>query len=179
MKISTIKFAPLVFICLIASCINSVPVCENCEFTCLDGTESDILTNDCLTDYECTFKILGDSEINIEESSGIGDGNKTVFEMITHTEGSPLIIDDEFTNTFIFELDASQESFSVENEELEAMNAHSRRICFCPNHDFYKLTQGCMQGEKQDDGTWFIQADLIQPEELGEVELKFELQFTQ
>lgn len=105
-------------------------------------------------------------------------GDKTVFQMINSTEGNLDIADDEYTNILVFELDESLSSFSVENDELETMNVHYRTICFCDEVDFKSITLGCMQGEKQTDGTWFVQGKLEVQYSNGNDEVNFDSQFT-
>ena len=164
MKNSTI----VLFLLLILSCTQEeesilIPICENCSFTCLDSNELEVLTNDCNENWDCNFNVLGQSTISLEEFSGIAFGDKNVFEMVSRTEGDSLIADDEFTNTLILELDANQSSFSVEDLEMEGMQVHYRVSCFCTNLRFIPVTSGCIQGEKQTDGTWRIQGHCIVP----------------
>ena len=133
-----------------------VPTCEQCDFNCLDSNDTDIITNNCLDNWTCSFQISPQSKVDIEEYEGKTIGNKNVFQMINSTEGSPMIADDELTNILVLELEESQNSFTVEGAEMENMDVHFRRICYCIDSEFKAVTTGCIQGEKQTDGTWFI-----------------------
>lgn len=159
---------------------NEEPIVEQNEqqtFTCIDANATDVITNDCIDDWECKFKLTSESSVDVSEIEGLSSGDKIVFQMINHTEGSLLIADDEFTNILVFELDESQEFFVVHDSEMEAMNVHFRTLCFCSNIDFVAVTSGCLQGAKQTDGTWLIQGHLTVPYFFGNIDLKFDAQF--
>ncbi len=154
--------------------------CEHCNFTCIDMNETDIITNDCIDNWECNFKIIPESKVNINETQGASEGDGIVFQMVNRTEGDLAIADDEFTNILVFELNNSMNSFSAEDGELEIMNMHYRTICYCDQqHTAFKIiTSGCIQGEKQSDGTWFVQGKLDIDSPNGISLVKFESQFT-
>lgn len=173
-------FLSLLTLILLQSCQQDeaqIPTCEGCEFTCLAANDPDVVTNACLDNWDCQFKFTPLSRVDTTHSQGLGSGNKTVFQMINSTEGSAEIADDEFTHILVFELDESQQSFSVEGDELSDLNVHFQRICFCIDRGFQAVTVGCMQGEKQPDGTWFVQGNLSVPFSFGDIEVKFDAQF--
>ena len=66
--------------------------------------------------------------------------------------------------------------FSVENEEIELLNAHFRRICFCAQTDFLEVSNGCIQGKKDENGIWFIQGSVTVEYDFGTVPVKFDVQ---
>ena len=176
----------LIFGCLLAfilfqSCHKNeeqVATCENCSFTCLDSNETDVITNGCINNWECNFVVTPQSKVDITEYEGLGSGAKNVFQMINSTQGDVSIADDEFTTILVFELADSQDSFAVEDSELENMKVHFRRVCHCVEGvEFSAITTGCIEGEKQADGTWFIQGNLHILYSFGEVAIKFEAQF--
>ena len=152
-------------------------ICENCNFTCLDMIEEDVITNNCVENWECSFKELPKSKVDISKFDGFTVGDKNVFQMSNDTEGDLGIADDEVSRVLVFELNENQNSFSAEDGELENMNVHFRRICYCPEVEFKKVTSGCMQGEKQTDGSWFIQGNLNVPYSFSNIEIKFDAQF--
>lgn len=154
-----------------------IPTCENCSFTCIDMNDTDVITNNCIDNWECTFRVVPQSKVHLIENYGVSAGDKNVFQMINFTEGALEIADDEFTNILVFELNESQNSFSVEDSELIKMKVHFRISCFCSEVEFKPVTSGCIQGEKQSDGTWFIQGNLKIPYSYGDVEVKFDAQF--
>ena len=174
MKNTFFLLFPMLF--LISACDKEkmeVPLCEDCNFTCLGQNEPNILTNDCQDNWDCSFRVRSQSKIALEEPQGVSSGDKHVFQMIRSTEGEEAIADDEFTEILVFELEASQNSFSVEEEELQSMQVHFRRVCFCSDVNFRPVTEGCLQGEKQEDGSWFVQGYFGEGFEFG-VEARFE-----
>lgn len=156
-----------------------IPTCDDCNFTCLGANEADVITNACLDNYECTFSVTPQSKVDTDEREGRSGGDKNVFQMINETEGSVAIADDEFTDILVFELDETQDSFSVEDNELTGMKTHYRRICYCGETEFKAVSSGCLQGEKQTDGSWFIQGNLNVVYGFGNIEVKLEAQFVQ
>ncbi len=156
---------------------NDIPTCENCNFTCLDTNATDVITNDCINNWECNFHLFENSTIDLNELRGIITGDRLAFQMVNSTEGSPSISDDEFTNILVFELPTTQSSFSVSDTELESINLNFRRICFCTGTEFRAVTSGCIQGEQQTNGTWRVQGNLVIPYHWGDVEVKIDAQF--
>ena len=176
MKNLFLKF--FVVLVLVQSCNKDEnPSCENCNFTCLDMNETDVISNTCIDNWDCNFKVTPQSKVDVNNPLGVSGGDENVFQMINETDGVLEIADDEFTNILVFELDESQDSFSVEDGELEDMQVHYKSICFCPDVVFKEVISGCLQGEKQSDGTWFIQGNLNLPSSFGNVEIKFDAQF--
>jgi len=165
------KFLKMLFLVLLIgffSCSkdeDKVPTCEECNFDCLEGTETNITTSDCFDNSECSFKVFANSKVDIEEFDGKGTGDKNFFQLLVSSQGDEFIIDDEFTDILVFELDSEQDSFSAGKEDFDAMNAHYRFICFCTETEFKKISDGCIQGVKDENGVWFIQ---------GRVEIEYE-----
>lgn len=155
----------------------SIPTCENCNFTCVDTSDPDVTTNDCLDNWTCDFNLKPQSKVDIGEYDGLAEGGKNVFQMILRTEGSLQVADDELTVILVFELEPSQTSFSVEDSELEALNVYYRRVCFCLETAFVSINSGCMQGEQQSDGSWFVQGNLSVPYSFGDVDVMFDARF--
>jgi hypothetical protein len=151
--------------------------CEHCEFTCLDTIDSDVITNDCLPNWECSFAVHSQSRVDINEFHGLASGDKNVFLLYNYTEGDPGIADDETAISLVFELDKSQNSFTAKDNDLKLMQVHFQRFCYCSEVDFKQVSLGCIQGERQSDGTWFIQGNLFIFYSFGEIHLKFYTQF--
>lgn len=171
-------FIYFLFVVLLPSCSKKeIPTCENCSFTCIAEEETDVLTNDCIDNWQCTFKVIPQSQVAINEGQGVGSGDKNVFQMHNSTQGHEAIADDELVNILVFELDESQNSFSVEDKDLAEMQVHYITICFCLDVEFKPVTSGCLQGEKQADGTWWVAGNLNATSTVGDVEVKFEAQF--
>jgi hypothetical protein len=152
----------IVMLFFLAAC-NSDPIkvttCEDCNFTCVDSNQLNIFTNSCRDNWECTFEVMNGSTVDLDQTFGISNGNKTVFKVeMVRTSVEPYVISDyESTNILVFELDEPQNSFSVEDSELSNMRIHYRNICYCADITFKPITLGCLQGEKQIDGSWFVQ----------------------
>jgi hypothetical protein len=152
-----------------------VPTCEDCNFDCTDPADDTVLTNNCKDNFDCIFEVTANASFDDNEFNGVGSGNKNVFEITSSTQGSAAIADDEFDNILVFELAAEQESFDVEGADLELLNAHFRRVCFCAETDFKKATGGCLQGLKDENGNWFVQGNLEITYSWGVMETKFDV----
>lgn len=154
-----------------------IPSCPNCAFDCLSGQESEILGNNCRENWDCAFGMHTQSMVDTNRESGFRPGANTVFRMVSSTEGDPGIADDELTQVLVFELDDSLTSVSVEGVELKQLNMYYRALCYCVDTDYKEIRNGCLQGEKQADGSWYFQGHLIAEYSFGEEELKFEARF--
>ncbi|WOK04812.1 hypothetical protein [Imperialibacter roseus] len=171
-------FLTLVFIQACEKDDVQIPTCKDCSFTCLEAGEADVITNDCIDDWNCAFTVNSDSKVAIDEWEGLANGSKNVFRMLNRNPGSALI-DDELTDVLVFELDEFQTSFSVEGREMKGMNVHFRRLSqsCCDASAFKAVISGCMQGEKQSDGTWLVQGNLTIPYSTEDRNVKFHAQF--
>jgi hypothetical protein len=157
----------------------NIPLCENCAFSCLEDNATEVVTNDCRDNWDCTFRLAPQSRVATGEFEGLASGEKLAFQLLNSTQGDERIADDEFTYILVFELEDSLTSFSAEGEELSLLQVHFRRICFCPETDFRAITAGCLQGEKQSDGSWFVQGNLNVPYTGGDFPFKLEAQFVE
>ncbi len=151
-------------------------VCSD-AFTCLTPGDENVITNSCLDNWSCSFRRTANSEVNVDAPEGLVPGGQLVFQMINSTEGDPLIADDEFTHILVFEVDPSRDCFSAEGNQLADLRLHFRQICFCTEIAFVPVTQGCLQGQRQGDGTWRVQGDLTVAYRFGEVEVKLDAVF--
>ncbi len=157
--------------------------CSNCNFDCIAEGESDVSTNDCTINWDCQYSLKENSKIEYsnDEYHGFATvkaGNNLVFELILGTEGLPLVIDDELTQTLYFEIDALQESFSAEGEDLDLLNVRFQRSCYCSDTRFKEPVSGCMQGQKIDATQWRVQGSLEIPYENGNTPFKFDATFS-
>lgn len=162
---------------LIACGSDPIATCEGCAFTCISAEEADVVDNTCGENWDCSFTVFSNSKVAIDDDLGKGRGSKKFFLFTNSTEGDPGILDDEFEYYLIFDLDESQTSFSVQDAELERLNVHYRILCFCMELEFNPVIEGCMQGEKQIDGSWLIQGSIMTPLKIGASELKFDARF--
>lgn len=160
----------------------SIPIfCEgeNCDFDCItDLIPTEVFTNDCLDNFDCSYKLFENSKVDTDVNSlGVKNGDKNVFQVIISTIGDPAIADDEFTNVLVFELDASQESFMIENAQLEDVKANFQRRCFCSDVDFRPVKMGCIQGKLLSSGIWAIQGNVEIEYDWGNLPVLFEAEF--
>lgn len=156
-----------------------IPTCENCTFTCIRVGDTAVFSNICMANWDCQFNVLPNARIKIEETEGVAEGANTVFQMMNSTLGSAIIADDEVTTVLVFELDNSKTSFTAEGEELQLLNMHFNRICYCVERGFVPVKVGCVQGEKQPDGQWFVQGSVIASYSYGDLTVKFDARFTE
>jgi hypothetical protein len=154
-----------------------IPSCENCDFTCVGMDEANVMTNDCIDNWECSFSVFANSKVTTDQNEGVSPGDKNVFQMISSTPGDLAIADDEFTHILVFELNENQNSFAVSDSALEGMNVFFKRVCFCLDVEFISVTEGCLQGEKLTNGNWKIQGKLNVQYSFGDVEVKFNAKF--
>jgi hypothetical protein len=47
-----------------------IETCTDCNFTCVDENEVDVIINNCLPNWECSFQVFDNSTIDIEEYKG-------------------------------------------------------------------------------------------------------------
>ena len=176
-----VKFAASVsfIILFFFSCNNFSlpPQCEDCGFICLQEGELNVFTNICPLGFTCEYNVYTNAKVDISEPSGIGKGRNTVFEMITYTEGVINIADDEVRRTMVFEIPADQRTFYVSPGDLSKTNAFLKSECFCLNTDFVPAGIGCLAGEKQANGIWFLYGKIAFPYSYGNEEVKFEARF--
>ena len=83
--------------------------------------------------------------------------------MVVFNEGSPNVADTGFRASVFFELGAEMNSFSADDDQLQVLNLYIDRSCFCVGAGAQPITSGCMQGERQEDGSWFVQGNLLDP----------------
>jgi len=154
-----------------------IPTLENQNFTCLGSGETEVLTNDCPEGWKCSFKVMPQSRIDINEYEGQASGGKNVFQMIYGNEGALGGLDYETTNILVFELDESQNSFFVQGGDLKDMRMHYRRMCHCNEVEFREVTLGCIEGARQRNGDWLIQGNLKVSYGFGDIEVKLDAHF--
>lgn len=146
-------------------CDEPIPKCDNCSFTCLSGGEQNVFDNDCPSNWDCSYVLHENSSLNYKTGSFNDQvsiepgGNKMVFAIQWSTEGEALIIDDEVTRFVFFQVDATNDSFSVENGELDLLDLRYKEECFCADVHLKKPTSGCIQGQLIDESHWRVQAN--------------------
>jgi len=112
------------------------------------------------------FNIQTNSQIKIPPLDSdffiatIESGDKLVFEYNFDSPSDPQIADSGFSETIIFEIQSDMEEFSLSNENLKNINAFYRAICFCPNTESVRITEGTISGQKLSSTSWRIQIDV-------------------
>lgn len=153
------------------------PKCDDCGFVCLQDGERNVFTNICPLGFTCEYNVYTNSRIDISEPSGIGEGRNNVFEMITYTEAVANNPADDIRKTMIFEIPADQRTFYVSTEDLTKTKAQLKTECICPNTTFIASEVGCIAGEMQFDGVWFVYGKVDFEYPYGTEEVKFEARF--
>jgi len=67
---------------LLQSCTKDddrTPICENCNFTCLDIIGLYVFSSECKENWTCIFKVSAQSCVDLSNVYGLGSGNKNVF----------------------------------------------------------------------------------------------------
>jgi hypothetical protein len=153
------------------------PKCDDCGFVCLQEGEINVFTNNCPLGFTCEYNVYPNSKVDLSEPSGVGKGRNTVFEMITYTEAVANNTNDDIRKTMIFEIPADQRTFYVAPEGLTKTKAHLKTECLCLTTDFVSGELGCIAGEMQFDGVWFVYGKVSFSYPYGTEEMKFEARF--
>ncbi|MBK7232727.1 MAG: hypothetical protein IPH93_10805 [Saprospiraceae bacterium] len=56
-----------------------IPTCENCNYSCLEKNATDVITNNCINNWECDFEVVPYSNVHVGNRQGLARGNKNVF----------------------------------------------------------------------------------------------------
>lgn len=156
------------------------PQCDDCGFQCLQEGERNIFTNNCPLGFTCEYNVYTNAKIDTSEPNGIGEGRNTVFEIITFTEAVAGTTNDDVRKTTIFEIPANQRTFYVSPEDLSKTRANLKNECFfCLNPNFVPADVGCIAGEQQASGIWFVYGKINFPYSDGNEEVKFEARFNE
>ncbi len=159
------------------SCVGDLPFeCEECGFKCLEGDRKNIGTNNCSWFDDCGFLFYPDSRIDVTKSNGIGPGSNNIFEFKTTLfaiEG----IRPEIVKTLIFESDPAIRTFELNGAGFKSLNVHFKQECVCGDVKLTPVEEGCIAGEQQATGIWFIYGKVMVNTPSGEEEMKFEARF--
>lgn len=158
-----------------------LPSCPSCG-TCIEDGEEGVLTNDCKSNWECTYSLHPNSKLDFTEGTSVDvakvvSGDKLVFEAIFKTEGGANTVDDELTEFLYFEIDPSNDSFSLDDADLALLKARYLRYCFCSDLKLKQPVSGCMQGQRIDDTHYRAQANIVMDYDFGAIELKMDAVF--
>ena len=103
------------------------------------------------------------SEVNITERNGItiagiNNGSKLVFEFQYSLDRDPEIIDDEYGEQILFEVEPDKLQFEYKDQQLLAIKAYFN--CTFPGTGSISLNRGSIKGEKTSENTWELQIDV-------------------
>ncbi len=113
-------------------------------------------------------KLYRDAQIDgFTENSGLGGfysiikGDKLVFEFIYQYPDNKLIIDDELTEWFAFQMDKNMPEGLFINDEIYKLNPVYRYSCNCLNDFGTDKISGQMEIIKKNKTNWTVEVDLI------------------
>lgn len=102
-----------------------------------------------------TFIYYNNSKIDTTAGNTINSGNFTVFEYNYFHPDDPAIADDEVSDKIIFQIPATETSFSITNNEITNAVLKRWRYCFCFFIGPYPNIGGSISGVKHNN-TWLI-----------------------
>ncbi len=161
MKKYLMFFAICCLTCLI-SCDTPKSVNTSDDFRCL-LTNAETMTNECATDFICTYQLNKQSELKTSEYDGVLNGveiikgENWVFAIEREYDDNPNIADDEFKETIRFAIPPCDKSFYFTGKEFENLAAIYGSEAYSRDRGFYSIDQGCVDGKKQADGKWLVQ----------------------
>lgn len=86
------------------------------------------------------------------------EGSKVVFHYTKQHAEDPAMSDDEMTESVMFEVDASWNSF-IFIKKLPMSKATYHLGCFCAERGYFNITGGYIKGKKLANGNYLIEAD--------------------
>lgn len=86
------------------------------------------------------------------------EGKKVVFHYTKRHAESPAMSDDEVSESVLFEVDATWNSF-VFMKKLPMSKATYNLSCFCVERGYFDITGGYIKGKKLANGNYQIEAD--------------------
>lgn len=116
-------------------------------FTYYKNSQLDVVTNEYVNQYWA----------NIQE------GDQLVFEYRYDYYEDAMLVDDEYSETIRFEVDANATEFSYQTEELNANKATLTRYCYChfALEGLDITPQGKISGKKIADNEWEVTMDVL------------------
>ncbi len=153
---------PILLLMLACEKEETGPVNEEFKFTCLVDIDTSlhVQTNFCAENYWCTYTVFPKKTIDTSLYRGYAttaDESKNSF-VLDNGYSDPRVQDVTWNTSLIFELDANETQFSAEDDQL-----HSLKVMLVSGPrslDYVRPESGCLQGEKQADGSWLLEGEL-------------------
>ena len=148
--------------CFMLSCDTPKAGSVSDRFRCV-LTNTEVLTNECETDFICSYKMKNNSILKTSEYDGVLNGveiirgENWVFKIEREYDDNPNIADDEFKETIQFAVPPCDKSFYFEGKDFEKLVAIYGSEAYSRDRGFYSIDQGCVEGKKQADGKWLVQ----------------------
>jgi hypothetical protein len=87
-------------------------------------------------------------------------GNKWVFKFSHQFAESPMVSDDEYFESYEFEIDPPKGNrFTIKEGDFEKHKVIYNRSCFCPDAGPRQLTDGTITGKRIRGNTWLVTFD--------------------
>jgi len=112
----------------------------------------------------------GFTRLSVYENSAVQEayplvksGDNLVFHFFQSGPNDPTIIDEEFAEDFLFEINTSENSFNYSSDDLSVYTIPLvyRQYCFCSGFNEVEMTTFNLEGIKQSNGDWILRADVL------------------
>ncbi|MBD0824838.1 hypothetical protein [Aestuariibaculum marinum] len=155
-------------------------ILTNCFLSCNnDDDENDCHPETILSNWNTQKEIVieFDTEFN-RNNYNIVDGNKLLFEYNHIGAQCDHIIDDEWQENLVFQIENTSVAFEYIDNDLLLTNCYYQQLGAWVNHNQYQVKNGTIKGEKLSENEWKIIVN-VETTPLFENEQPKEIQFTQ
>ena len=154
------KLQLIIILLVLVACEHNPPNLPDC-LTITSGFTPD----NCSDNGSCSYEFYPDSKLEITEEEGyvsfeVKSGENLVFRFRFHKNDNPIIMDDEYEETILFEVRPSGNTFLITRDDLNKDGAIFGRMCFCPDGGYHRIGEGCIYGCKINSRTWNISLNL-------------------
>jgi len=157
---NNLRIITVILVLAITACDHKPPTLPDCL-----TSSSDFKPDDCPGNGSCSFEFYPESKLEVlNDAQGIQfklkEGKNLVFHFEYTRHVSPLITDAGYSESIYFEVKSGCKSFLIREEDLEDSGAIFGRFCFCPDFGYFRISQGCIFGNKINDRTWNVSLNL-------------------
>ncbi len=105
-------------------------------------------------------------------------GKMWVFQYSYTASEYPEITDDEYTESFSFQLAPPKgNSFRISGKGIAAANSIFQKSCFCADRGYFRIKEGTITGTKLNNSTWVVNVEITVPPKgdlsIGSIKKKF------